>query len=143
MHNSPIILSQKEEVLTLPPSDRTTQPSIFEQNERKFVMEDDYDVEDEKKLLKDELRRLQKVDSVATIASLRMKPEKHSRLCILLCRLVAMLIVRTTLSSDIQKLEQEFAHGYCDGATVFYVSTTKEARESSQFTDHEVNGWDD
>jgi len=53
-----------------------------------------------------------------------------------------MPIVRTTLSSDILKLEQEFAHSYNDRRAAFYVSTTNEAGESQQFTAEEMSGWD-
>ncbi len=75
---------------------------------------------------------------MATIATLRLKPEKHSRMHIPLCRLVAMPMVRPTLSSDLLKLEQEFIFGYREGATIFNVSTTNEAGESSVFTAEEI-----
>jgi len=87
------------------------------------------DAEEEKELLEDELRRLQKVDSVTTFTSLSMKLEKYFRMHTPLCRLVPM--ARPTLSSDLQKIEQEFAHGYLDGMASFYVSMTNEARETS------------
>jgi len=51
-------------------------------------------------------------------------------------------MVKPTLSSDIQRLEQEFAHSYLDGMAAFYVSVTNEAGESSQFIDEEVDSWD-
>ena len=35
-------------------------------------------------------------------------------------------MVRPTLASDIAKLEQEFVHGYREGASVFYYKTTNE-----------------
>lgn len=35
-------------------------------------------------------------------------------------------MVRPTLSCDLIKLEQDFTHGYREGACVFYVSTTNE-----------------
>ena len=49
-----------------------------------------------------------------------------------------MPMVRPTLSCDIVKLEQEFVHGYRDGAAVFYVSTTNEAGECMEFTADEI-----
>jgi len=64
-------------------------------------MEDVDDVEEERELLEDELRRLQKVDSMEIITSLKMKPDRYSQMHIPLCRLV----VRPTLSSNLQKME--------------------------------------
>ncbi len=78
---------------------------------------------------------------MATISSLRMKPDQLFRLQIPLCRLVPMPMVRPTLSSDLVKLEQEFVNGYRDGAVVFYVTTTNEAGESSKFSEQEMDGW--
>jgi len=72
------------------------------------------------------------VDFVTTISSLKMNPDRYSQMRIPLCRLVPMPIVRPTLSSDLLKMEQEFAHGYLDGMSAFYVSTINEADESSQ-----------
>jgi len=106
-------------------------------------MEDVDDAEEEKELLEDKLRRLQKVNLVATITSLKMKLDRYFQMRISLCRLVPMLMVRPTLSSDIQRMEQEFAYGYLDGMVAFYVSITNEVGESSPFTDEEVDGWDD
>ena len=64
------------------------------------------DLEDkEKGLTKDELQRIQKGDSIDILSDLRMKPEELFRLHIPLCRLVAMPMVRPTLSCNITKLE--------------------------------------
>ncbi len=125
MDVSPVNLSQVERIIETPGTDDTAQPEIRGQVEVEFAEDE------EKELLEDELRRLQKVDSVATIASLRMKPDELFRLRIPLCRLVAMPMVRPTLSCDLVKLEQEFVNGYLDGAAVFYVTTTNEAGESA------------
>ena len=101
------------------------------------------DLEDEDKgLTEDELQRLQKEDSIDILSDLRMKPEELFRLHIPLCRLIAMPMVRPTLACDITKLEQEFAGGYCDGAAVFYISTTNEEGQSEEFTDEEMSKWD-
>ena len=86
---------------------------------------DDAD-DEEKGLTKDELRCIQKGDSIDILSELRMKPEDLFRLHIPLIRLVAMPMVRPTLACDITELEQEFAGGYRDGAAVFYVSITNE-----------------
>ena len=74
----------------------------------------------------DEIRTRQKLNSVSTITSLRFQPVTSSRFSIPLCRMLAMPMVRPTLSSDLAKLEQEFVHGYREGASVFYVSVTNE-----------------
>jgi len=124
------IPSKKLDVV-LPLIGETNQPDIGGADEDDLLMEDVDDAEEEKELLEDELRRLQKVDSVTTITSLRMKPERYFQMHIPLCRLVPMPMVRPTLSFDLQKIEQEFAQGYLDGMTIFYVSTTNEAGESS------------
>ena len=101
------------------------------------------DVDDEEKgLIEDELRRIQKGDSIDILSELRMKPEELFRLHIPLCRLVAMSMVRPTLACDITKLEQKFAGGYRDGAAVFYVSTTNEEGQSEEFSDEEMSKWD-
>ena len=71
--------------------------------------------------MEDELKRIQKGDAVETISTLRMKPDELFRLQIPLYRLVAMPMIRPTLSCDIKKLKQEFAGGYQDGPAVFYV----------------------
>lgn len=141
MEESPLALTQDEQSKVTPGTDEAIQPEIGVEEEDTLMDDVDED-EEEKELLEDELRRLQKVDSVATIASLRMKPERLSRFNIPLCMLVPMPMVRPTLGSDLVKLEQKFAVGYRDGAAVFYVSTTNEAGESSTFTEDEINSWD-
>ena len=40
-----------------------------------------------------------------------------------------MPLVQPTLASNIKRLEAEFAHGYCAGASVFYVSMCNERGE--------------
>ena len=100
------------------------------------------DPDEEKELLEDELRRVQKIDSVATISKLRLKPDVYSRQRIPLCMLVPMLVVRPTLASDVKKLENEFTHGYLEGFPVFYLSTTDEAGEMRYFSDAEVHALD-
>lgn len=133
-------LAQESQPVVTPTTDETIQPEIGG-DEGQFSGNDADEEDEEKELMEDKLRRLQKFDSVATIAKLRMKPERHSRLQIPLCRLVSMPMVRPTLSSDITKLENEFVHGYREGAAVFYVSVTNEAREKSHFMDEEMNSW--
>ena len=71
------------------------------------------DNEQDEALLKlngDELRELQKVDSIQVIEGMRISPKDASRFDILLCRKVYMPLIRPTLANDIKKLEAEFIH---------------------------------
>jgi len=47
--------------------------------------------------------------------------------------LVAIPMVRPTLSSNMQLLEWEFANRYHNGSAVFYILTTNEVGKSAQF----------
>ena len=105
-------------------------------------VEEDFIEEEDKDLLEDDLRQYHKVDSVNTIAGLRMKPDHLFRLQIPLCRMVPMPMVIPTLSCDLDLLEHEFAVGYRDGAAVFYVTISNEAGEISEFTEEEKDKWD-
>jgi hypothetical protein len=78
------------------------------------------------KLNEDELRSLQKANSIYCIEGMRLSPKVASRFDIPLCRMIYMPLVRPTLAHDIKRLEAEFTHGYRPGASVFYVSTTNE-----------------
>jgi hypothetical protein len=89
----------------------------------------------------DDIQRSQKLDFVSTISSLRLNPTNHSRMRIPLCRLVPMPMVRPTLSCDLTKLEQEFIHGYEEGARVFYVSISDEQGQSGFFSEAEKAKW--
>jgi hypothetical protein len=64
------------------------------------------------KLNEDELREIQKVNSIQCIQFMRIVPKENSRIHILLCQMVYMLLVRPTLANDIKRLEVEFTHGY-------------------------------
>ena len=77
-------------------------------------------------LNEDDIRRAHKMDTVATLQSLRLFPNELSRMDIPLCRLVSMPIVRPTLASDILALKQQFVYRYKEGARVFYVSIADE-----------------
>ena len=89
----------------------------------------------------DEIRTRQKLNAVAIISNLRFQPISVSRLSIPLCRLVAMPLVRPTLQSDLDKLEQEFVHGYRDGAAVFYVTLTDEHGSTQEVTSAVKERW--
>jgi hypothetical protein len=58
-----------------------------------------------------------------------------------LCRMVAMPIVRPTLSSDLASLEADFVHGYREGAAMFYLSTTNEGGVVEKVTDEDLQSW--
>lgn len=92
-------------------------------------------------MMEDDIRRSQKLDTVSTIASLRLSTSEISRMRIPLCRMIPMPIVRPTLDCDITLLEQQFVHGYEEGARVFYVSISDEESQSSIFTDEEKSTW--
>jgi hypothetical protein len=89
----------------------------------------------------DDIRSCQKLNSVATISRLRVQPLSSSRFNIPLCRMLAMPMVRPTLSSDLSKLEQEFVHGYRDGASVFYVSLTDEDGRTHEVSEADKASW--
>jgi hypothetical protein len=83
----------------------------------------------------DDIRRAQKMNTVAALAALRLQPANISRHMIPLCRLVVMPMVRPTLQCDLIKLEQEFVHGYREGACVFYISLTNEQGQGEHVTE--------
>jgi len=58
-----------------------------------------------------------------------------------LCRLVPMLMVKSTLACDLIRLEQKFNYGYEEGARVFYVSVFDEQGQLGFFTDFEKAEW--
>jgi hypothetical protein len=115
--------------------------------QQKFLEHDPMDVgEDEHdeailKLNEDELRELQKVDSIQCIESMRILPKEVSRFDIPLCRMVYMPLVRPTLGIDIKRLEAEFTHGYRPGAPVFYVSICNEKGEVRSVKDEDTSDW--
>ena len=148
--------TQEDTIFETPGTYRTRQPRIGDEYGGDEEDEDNVDIggggedplevddvdDEEKRLTEDELRRIQKGDSIDILSELRMKPEELFRLHIPLCKLVAMPMVRPTLACDITKLEQEFAGGYRDGAAVFYVSTTNEEGLSEEFSNEEMSKWD-
>jgi hypothetical protein len=93
------------------------------------------------KLNEDELRELQKVDSIHVIEGMRISPKDASRFDIPLCRMVYMPLVRPTLATDIKKLEAEFTHGYRPGAPVFYVSICNEKGEEQSVKAEDISNW--
>lgn len=90
-----------------------------------------------------ELRELLKVNSNKCIENMRILPTEASRFHIPLCRMIYMPLVRPTLASDIKRLEAEFAHGYREGASVFYVSLCNERGEERSVTLKDMEGWNE
>jgi hypothetical protein len=70
-----------------------------------------------------------------------LKPSSLSRMQGPLCRMVPMPIVRPTLSSDLASLEDEFVHGYREGAAVFYLSITNEGGQIEKVTGEDLVSW--
>ena len=56
--------------------------------------------------------------------------------------MLAMPMVRPTLSSDLAKLEQKFVHGYTEGASVFYVTITNEEGKTHEVTEAYEASWE-
>jgi hypothetical protein len=95
-----------------------------EDGESSIEAEEDLDefaeVDEEEEVLTDQIRASKKVNSIVMIEDLRLKPSS------LLRRLFARPIMRSTLSSNLTTLEDDFVHGYWEGVVVFYLSTINE-----------------
>jgi hypothetical protein len=96
-----------------PSGEGTTQPTLSmdvcdEERDEAFL-----------KLNEDELREMQKVNTIQCIQRMRISPMEESRFHIPLCRMVYMPLVRPTLNNDIKRLEAEFTHGYRLGHPCF------------------------
>jgi hypothetical protein len=104
------------------------------------VSDDDQD-EAIQMLNEDELRVLQKVNSIQCTMGMRILPKEVSRFDIPLCRMVYMPLIRPTLANDIKRLEAEFIHGYKPGSTVFYVSICNEVGEERLVSEEEKAHW--
>jgi hypothetical protein len=101
-----------------------------EDGESSIEAEEDLDefaeVDEEEEVLTDQIRASKKVNSIVMIEALRLKPSSLLRMPVPLCRLVAIPIMRSTLSSNLTTLEDDFVHGYWEGVVVFYLSTINE-----------------
>jgi hypothetical protein len=98
-------------------------------------------VDEEDELSTDQIRVSRMVNSIATIEALRLKPSSLSHMMVPLCRMVAMPIVRPTLSSNLASLEADFVHGYREGAAVVYLSTTNEGGLVEKVSDEDYQSW--
>jgi hypothetical protein len=95
-------------------------------------------VDEEDELSADQIRASRKVNSIATIEVLHLKPSSLSRMPVPLCRLVSMPIIRPTLSSNLALLEDDFVHDYREGAAMFYLSMTNEGGLVEKVTDEDL-----
>jgi hypothetical protein len=93
------------------------------------------------KLNEDELREIQKVNSIQYIQRMRISPMEESRFHIPLCRMVYMPLVHPTLTNDIKRLEAEFTHGYRPSSPVFYVSICNDKGEEQFVKDVDTSNW--
>jgi hypothetical protein len=93
------------------------------------------------KLNEDELREMQKVNSIQCIQCMRISPMDESRFHIPLCRMVYMPLVRPTLTNDIKRLVAEFTYGYQPGSPVFYVSICNDKGEEQFVKDVDTSNW--
>jgi hypothetical protein len=113
------------------------QPSIdAEEDDNESAVMDEED-----ELSTDQIRATRKVNSIATIEALYLKPSSFSRMWVPLCRMVSLPIVRPTLSSNMASLEDDFVHGYREGAAVFYLSITNEAGQIEKVSDEDLVSW--
>ena len=55
--------------------------------------------------------------------------------------MLAMPMVRPTLSTELSKLEQESVHGYREGSSVFYVTLTNEEGKTQEVTEANKASW--
>ena len=111
-------------------------------NQPRIDTEEDFEeineLDEEDALSTDQIRDSRKVNSIATIEALCLKPISLFRMPIPLCRLVAMPIVRPILPSDLASLEDTFVHGYWEEAAVFYLSTTNEDGLVDKVSDNDL-----
>ena len=89
------------------------------------------------------LWKMQKQDSIAVINRLRMTPVSKSRLLISLCYFRTLPLVRPIIEGDIQRLENEFVNGYCEGDRVLYVFPYNNFDRSLDISDAIKGSWSD
>ena len=119
--------------------DRSEDVQLSIDNEEDNIESPRVDEEDE--FSTDQILAPKKVDSIAIMEALCLKPSSLSRMQVLLCRMVPMLIVRPTLSSDLASFQDKFVHVYHDGADVFYLSITNEGGQIEKVTNEDLASW--
>lgn len=92
-------------------------------------------------MFEQDIRKSQKMDTVSIISNMRLTTFDLGRMKIPLSRLVRMPMVRPTLFYDLKLLENQFSHGYKEGACIFYVSIADEDGKTSLFSDAERQEW--
>jgi hypothetical protein len=88
-----------------------------------------------------EHRTQYKVDSIAVINNLRIKPSQKSRMLVPLCRMIPMAKVRPVGEVGVQHLEREFVKGYRDGDRVMYISMYNNDKQTRDVTDEVMAKW--
>ena len=86
-------------------------------------------------------RRL-RVNSVQILQKAQAIQGALSQIDIPLCRMISLQVVRPALAVDIEKMKEDFIHGYKPGAAVFYVSTTDFGGLERVVTDSDRQSWD-
>jgi hypothetical protein len=79
---------------------------------------------DEINFTKDQIGANHKINSIAMIEALCIKPLELTLIRILLCQMLVMPLVKPTFALDLTLLEDDFVHDYRNGIVVFYVPTT-------------------
>jgi hypothetical protein len=110
------------------------QPSIKAGDDANELVEVDEDDE----LSANQIQVSKKVNSIATIEAVRLRPSSLSCMMVPLYRLVVMPIVRPTLSLDLASLKADFVHGYREGMVVFYLSTTNDGGLVDKVTNEDL-----
>ena len=87
------------------------------------------------------LCKRQKHDSNSVINRLCIEPEAKSRFSIPLCRLRTLPLVRPINEVDVQRLENEFVTGYCDGDRVLYVAIYNDKAETLDVSSDMYDSW--
>jgi hypothetical protein len=61
----------------------------------------------------------------------KIVPKEKAQMNIPLCRMISMLVMKSTLKIDVLKMEHAFHMGYREGDKVFFVSATIWQREEA------------
>ena len=85
--------------------------------------------------------RKSRVNSIQILKRLELIPNGKAQMHIPLCRMRKLQVVRPALENDVAKMQAEFSHGYRDGASVFYVSTTNFQGQEKVVTEAERAKW--
>ena len=73
----------------------------------------------------------------------RIKPVSKSRLCIPLCCMHALPLIRLVNEVDVQRLENEFVSSYHDGDRTMYVSIYDNHDRMLDVIDDKYSSWSD